>query len=438
MDVRQLENVVNSLVSEYKNFELARTILDSFEDKLKTIEEHEIVSEICKTINHHTLRLKCLKFAYTHCINSEKLSPYRYELAKTYKFLNEPEKSLFYNDIDYRNDNSNFYTQIERVSFLNALGKPEEADSLVEKMYPQNKEEKVHLSQFIGKKQLRNGDLDMGIKNSILAEKGLYSNLVPYRYWTGVEETGKTVIVHGRGDISDQFSYLRFFKRFKELNMQPVFYSAYIEKRNDILEIYKRHGIDAIDNTNLFTKDFLWVNLSALPAYFQLEEETLWEGPYLTSIKNLKNKIEDDKFKIGIKLTSDRVKNNGYIRDIPVREFFDSLPENVSVYNFDSEKYDNCNNLRGRIESWDDTLDYIDQMDLVISCDTSLAHAAGAMGKNTIVMTSIDPSYFYITNRQDKTTPWYGTNFNIVKQKTVRDWNEPLQEMKELIHICMK
>ena len=48
MDIRQLENVVNSLVSEYKNFELARTILDSFEDKLKTIKETAFTKETPK------------------------------------------------------------------------------------------------------------------------------------------------------------------------------------------------------------------------------------------------------------------------------------------------------------------------------------------------------------------------------------------------------
>ena len=65
-----------------------------------SVEEHEIVAELCKRTNHHTLRLKCLKYAYTHCINSEKLSPYRFQLANVYYLLNEPEKSIFYNDID--------------------------------------------------------------------------------------------------------------------------------------------------------------------------------------------------------------------------------------------------------------------------------------------------------------------------------------------------
>ena len=134
-----------------------------------------------------------------------------------------------------------------------------------------------------------------------------------------------------------------------------------------------------------------------------------------------------------------------FVSESQIKEIIEWVENNKHLFTYFSsskstnyKKYDNCNNLRGRIESWDDTLDYIDQMDLVISCDTSLAHAAGAMGKNTIVMTSVNPSYFYITNRQDKSTPWYGTNFNIVKQKTVRDWNEPLQEMKELINVCMK
>jgi len=435
-DVFELNSFIGDLISENKNLELARSILDSYEDKITTVEEHEVVSEICKLIGHNRLRLKCLKFAYTNCINSEKLSQYRFELAKTFLSMNEPEQSLFYNNIDYKNDNSNFYTLIERVKILNALGRTEESDSLLELLLPENKQEKEDLSVEIGKKQLRNGDLDIGIKNVLLPEKGRYMGLIPYNFWVGSKNPGKTIIIHGRGDISDQFAYFRFFKQFKDLEMNSIFYSAYNNERKDLIEVYRRHGVQVFDTTKLFDLDFLWVNLSSLPSYFQIEEETLWEGPYITPIKDLKNKLEDSKLKIGIKLMSDSKKNN-YRKEIPTGAFFDSLPD-ASLYNFDSKHYPNCINLREKITSWDDTLDYIDQMDVIVSCDTSLVHAAGAMGKNTILLCPLDSNYMWITNKTDGTTPWYGSNFKILKQVRLREWFEPLQQIKPTIEELMK
>lgn len=433
IDIFQLKAVIDDLIFENKNLDLARRILDYYEEKAKTVEEYEIISELCRNINYHSLRLKCLQYAYTNCINSEKLSLYRYELAKTYLLLNEPEKSLFYNDIDLRT-NDNFYTLIERAKFLNALGDTKNADSIIEDLCPDNAEEKNDLSLLTAKKQLRNGDLDIGVKNATFSQKSLYSNLVPYLFWIGVKKPGKKIIVHGRGDIGDQFSHLRFINKLKEFEMDPIFYSAYVEKRSDIVKIYRRHDVNAIDNTDLFTDDYLWVNLSALPGFFQLEEETLWEGPYLTAIKNPKNKIIDSKMlKIGIKLRSDSNKNNGYVRDIPFDQLQNHLPKNVLIYNFDKEPRRDCLNLRDNITNWDDTLDYIDQMDVMISCDTSVAHAAGAMGKNTIVLAPLDPGYIWISNREDGTTPWYGPNLRILKQNSVRNWEEPLQKLKSTI-----
>jgi hypothetical protein len=435
-DVFELNSFINDLISENKNIELARSIVDAYEDKITTVQEHEVISEICKFIGHNRLRLKCLQYAYTNCINSEKLSQYRFELAKTFLLMNEPEQSLFYNNIDYKNDNSNFYTLIERVKILNALGRTEESDSLLELLLPENKEEKEDLSLVIGKKQLRSGELDIGVKSVLFPEKGKYAGLIPYNFWHGTKNPGKTIIIHGRGDIGDQFAYFRFFKQFKDLEMNSMFYAAYNKERKDLTEIYRRHGIEAVETTQLFDLDFLWVNLSSLPSYFQLEEETLWEGPYITPIKNSKNKLEDTKLKIGIKLMSDSKKNN-YRKEIPVGAFFDSLPE-ASLYNFDSRQYPNCNNLRKKITSWDDTLDYIDQMDVIISCDTSLVHAAGAMGKNTILLCPLDSHYMWISNRTDNTTPWYGSNFKILKQVNLREWKEPLLQIKPTIEELLK
>jgi len=438
IDIFQLKAVLEDLICENKNLDLARRTLEHYEEKATTVEEYEIISELCSKVNHHSLRLKCLQYAYTHCINSEKLSLYRYELAKTYLLLNQPEKSLFYNDIDLKTS-ENFYTLIERANFLNALGNNEKADLIIESLCPDNIEEKNDLSILIAKRQLRNGDLDIGVKNATFPEKSLYLNLVPYSFWIGVKKPGKRIIVHGRGDIGDQFSHFRFINKLKEFEMQPIFYSAYVEKRSDIVEIYRRHGVEAIDNTNLFTSDDLWVNLSALPGYFQLEEETLWEGPYLTARKDPKNKIISSKMlKIGIKLKSDSDKNNGYTRDIPFEQLYDHLPKNVLIYNFDKEHHRDCLNVRDNITNWDDTLDYIDQMDVIISCDTSVAHAAGAMGKNTIVLAPLDPGYIWISNREDGTTPWYGPNLRILKQSSVRNWEQPLQKLKSTIKELVK
>ena len=438
MDIFKLKHVIEEIIRDNQNLMLARQILDVVEPTLQTIQEHEIVSELCIQVKHFSLRLKCLEFAYTNCANSEKLSPYRYELAKTYFLLNYPEKALFYNDIDLRNDVHNFYTLIERIRFLTAVGDIQEVDNILEYIGANNPLEKVHLDIEIGRKQLRNGDLDIGIKNITGSERPWFRDVVPQEFWGGLDATGKTIVVHGQGNIGDQFSHSRFIKKLYEFNpARVIFLSAYSNKRKDIEDIYRRHGIETTD-INKFPKDYLWVNLSALPSYFQITEENLWEGPYFSAKKDSNNQIKEKKFKIGIKCNGDKNKDELVRRDLISNQLLDILPKNVSVYNFDSTPHSGCVNLREKINNWEDTLDYIDEMDLIISCDTSFAHASGSIGKNTIVLAPLYEHFIWISDRTDETTPWYGSNFKIVKQTKIRDWETPLIRTKELVLEFMK
>ena len=440
IDVNQIKYVIERIIDGQRNYQLARKILDSVQENLTTVDEYEIFAELCALVNHHTLRLKCLQFIYTNCINSELLSPKRYELARVYYLLNQPEKSLFYNSIDLKNNVLHVETLLDRVEYLNALGDIQTADKILEEIFTDVPEEIARLNYEIGKKQLRNGDIDLGIKNITKLYRNLYRQSIQQNIWNGIDGTGKTLIVHGEhGDLGDQFSHFRFIKRLKEeFNFSDVvFFSSYMEKRKDIEIIYNRNGIKTTDKHS-FPKDFLWANLSALPGYFQNLENNIWKEPYIIPIKNINNKLNDTKFKIGIKCNSKQNKNDQIRKDISYNELLNIIPENVSVYNFDSESRSNCINLRDNIKSWDDTLDYIDQMDLIISCDTSIVHAAGAMGKNTIVFVPLSEHYIWISDRNDDTTPWYSHNLKVVKQKKVRDWQEPFVKTKELINQCIE
>jgi ADP-heptose:LPS heptosyltransferase len=116
-----------------------------------------------------------------------------------------------------------------------------------------------------------------------------------------------------------------------------------------------------------------------------------------------------------------------------------SLPKEASVYYIDTDKeYEGTISLKNRIESWEDTLDFIDQMDIIVSSCTSLVHASGAMGKETIVVTPIAEYYIWTSTRTDGTTPWYGDNFKILKQTKIRSWKEPLKQVSEILKGKMK
>lgn len=73
------------------------------------------------------------------------------------------------------------------------------------------------------------------------------------------------------------------------------------------------------------------------------------------------------------------------------------------------------------INDFYDTATQIQQMDLIISIDTGIAHLAGALGKPTWTLLPINSEWRWLTNRND--TPWYPT-MKLFRQKT--DWQDTL------------
>lgn len=83
------------------------------------------------------------------------------------------------------------------------------------------------------------------------------------------------------------------------------------------------------------------------------------------------------------------------------------------------------------IDSFSDTAALISLMDLVISVDTSVAHLAGALGKNTWVLLPKAPDYRWLLARSD--SPWYPT-LRLFRQKNRHDWAAVVAEVTTTLH----
>jgi hypothetical protein len=88
--------------------------------------------------------------------------------------------------------------------------------------------------------------------------------------------------------------------------------------------------------------------------------------------------------------------------DIPGVRFF-----NLQVPARDLLPRTNLANYTDELVTFDDTAGLIDQMDLVVSVDTSIAHLAAALGKPTWVVTSFRPEWRW--GRVDLPVLWYPT-----------------------------
>ncbi|NTV49853.1 MAG: tetratricopeptide repeat protein [Geobacteraceae bacterium] len=75
--------------------------------------------------------------------------------------------------------------------------------------------------------------------------------------------------------------------------------------------------------------------------------------------------------------------------------------------------------LTDQIHDFADTAALIEQLDLVISIDTAVAHLAGALGKATWLLLPYAPDWRWLLERSD--SPWYPT-MQIFRQEKPGDW----------------
>jgi hypothetical protein len=73
------------------------------------------------------------------------------------------------------------------------------------------------------------------------------------------------------------------------------------------------------------------------------------------------------------------------------------------------------------LQDWADTAALIANLDLVISCDTAVAHLAAAMGKPTWILSRYNGCWRWLEDRDD--SPWYPT-VRLFKQTTAGDWTD--------------
>jgi len=77
-----------------------------------------------------------------------------------------------------------------------------------------------------------------------------------------------------------------------------------------------------------------------------------------------------------------------------------------------------------------DTAALMQSLDLVITCDTSVAHLAGALARPVWLLLCTTPNWRWMLGRQD--SPWYPT-MRVFRQSADGDWDEVVQRVKRAL-----
>jgi tetratricopeptide (TPR) repeat protein len=263
--------------------------------------------------------------------------------------------------------------------------------------------------------------------------------------WRGEDISEQTIFLHSEQGYGDTIQFIRYAPLIAKLCASVVVQCPEILKKLfDNLE-----GIKQVISFSEPLPSFdYYCPLLSLPLIFDTTLDNIpAQIPYLKvdEIKMLhwQKKTEQNKgrFKIGLVWAGSPKYGRDQYRSCNL-ELFSPLAKlnNISLYSLQKgEASAQAKNLAGSLELidyTDDILDFsdtaalIENLDLVISVDTAVAHLAGALGKPVWTLVPFAPDWRWLLNRED--SPWYPT-MRLFRQHKPKDWEHVIAKiLKEL------
>jgi len=285
--------------------------------------------------------------------------------------------------------------------------------------------------------------------------------------WNGIDSLkGKTILVYAEQGLGDCIQFIRFVPELKAKGCKvvvhcPLGLDAVVRRCEGVDDTSNR---DIVNNTGeeFPQYDYQCCSMS-LP---HLLRSYKYNGkPYIkpttTSFKKFINEeYGEDSLKVGIVWAGSPAHPHDQTRSIPLKNFnginntegiklfslqFDTRPRK---YGFDMrpgsegkivDYSEGCENIKlidltTMIQSMEDTCTILAGLDLVISCDTSIIHMAGAMGIPCWMLIPFNPDWRW--GMEGDTTIWYDS-VKIFRQKDKGNWAGVFEEVqKELNDLC--
>lgn len=258
--------------------------------------------------------------------------------------------------------------------------------------------------------------------------------------FTGVEDIkGKTLLLHSEQGYGDSIQFIRFAPQLKEKFGCKIA----VKCREGLKELFKTiDEIDVIVDRSEETPAFDYqLSIMSMPFILDMKstDELPKKMPYLKAIfdKDLEIKKEKDKINIGI-CWSASLTGESYEGKVFDLKFFEPLMNNPKINLYSLQVGDGSEDIKRlgfedkiidlthKLIDFSKTASLINELDLVISSDTAVAHLTGALNKPVWIPLQKIPDWRW-TNKGE-TTKWY-PSAKLFRQKTAKVWESVFQSI---------
>jgi len=250
----------------------------------------------------------------------------------------------------------------------------------------------------------------------------------------------KTLLTFEQG-LGDTIQFIRFAGHQSFKNAELTLHVPSSLRR---LVAYSFPYCRVTDQKEVLTEHFDHTSsLLSVPASLNFNAETdVHFPPYLRVdpgvSEGVRNslRIERQRLNIGIQWRGSdnpRLQN----RSIPLGIFEQVIPEGAVVFSLRKEvtpsekswlKSRDIVDLSSVMGDFYETASIVENLDIVLTCDTSVAHLAGALGKRVFVLLPYSSGWVWMENRSD--SPWY-PSMTLVRQRSPGDWQSCVSTIRQ-------
>ncbi len=261
--------------------------------------------------------------------------------------------------------------------------------------------------------------------------------------WNGENINGKTLFVFSDQGFGDAINFFRYLKPLKSMGAKIIFecpealYSLF-SNSSEFFDFLTN------DKSNQQIPFDYYLPLSNLPAIFYHNKFDLdLVLPYIKIkqrvLENWKSRLSGyNGLKIGFLWKGNPYPPINQKRHAKLPDFFPLFEiENTNWFSLaineteeiNSINYKNVYDLTKFISNFEDTAALIDNLDLIVSIDSGVAHLTGALGKKMILMLSIYPDWRWGLDSQIDIY----NDVLIFRQKEQNNWNDTIENIRKYI-----
>jgi tetratricopeptide (TPR) repeat protein len=288
--------------------------------------------------------------------------------------------------------------------------------------------------------------------------------------WDGTSFVGRRLLVVDEQGIGDTLQFIRYLPMVKELGGTVIFETIgslmrLLENFQGINELWDRSSVERSD----LAFD-LYIPLMSLPGIFKTTLETIpAKVPYIfpdtTKVQYWRQRVNKGGIKVGIvwagKTTTEyrqtlmsglehvhlgwagQPASKFASKRLARLENFVPLTEIEGIQLYGLQKGNAADRVRtfsgsvNMINLCEESTDFsevaaaMENLDLIISVDTALAHLAGAMGKPVWVLVPFVPDWRWMLTRED--SPWY-PSMRLFRQLEKNEWEEVFKRVAGELH----